>query len=405
MHVAILNQTFHPDVAATGQLMWDVARHLEKSGERVSVITSRSFYGTDRRHEKAFERFGAVDVHRVGGTALGKRSIATRLADFASFYVSAAWRLQHLPHIDVILVLTSPPLVASLAMLQKQFSAGKVGVVYHVMDLYPDAAVAMELFKTGSPLHAVLKRITARTLQTSDAIIALGRDMREHLLQHYPVKPEKIFVVTPWADGAALSPIDKAANPLARRLQLEQTFNVVYSGNLGAAHDVPTLISAIDHFRGDDGIRFLFIGGGSRTDALRRVARQREWSHVVFLPFTPREELNQSLNLADVHLVSQLPQFTGLVVPSKLFGILAVGRPSIMIGPKAAECSRIIEENAAGFVVPNGDDAKLIEAIRALRGDRRLALQMGARARRAFETQYDQPIACARIETILRAAL
>src|SRR5687767_15055595 len=112
MHVLILNQTFHPDVAATGQLMWDLARHLVAHGDRVTVATSRSFYGTDRRHEYAFENIEGVEVHRLGGTAFGKRSIAGRLSDFASFYLAAGRFLQSRPLPDVILALTSPPMVS-----------------------------------------------------------------------------------------------------------------------------------------------------------------------------------------------------------------------------------------------------------------------------------------------------
>src|SRR5690242_9472264 len=103
MHVLILNQTFYPDVAATAQHMWDLARHLENQGHRVTALASRNIYGTDRSAGAAYEKLGGIEIHRVGGTALGKRSLLTRLADFASFYVAAAWRLRQLPAPDVIL--------------------------------------------------------------------------------------------------------------------------------------------------------------------------------------------------------------------------------------------------------------------------------------------------------------
>jgi glycosyltransferase involved in cell wall biosynthesis len=123
------------------------------------------------------------------------------------------------------------------------------------------------------------------------------------------------------------------------------------------------------------------------------------------MPYQDRKTLNQSLNLADVHLVSQLPAFTGIVVPSKLYGILAVGKPSIMIGPADAECSRVISETASGYVIPNGDAAALVQALRYLKANPDVRQTMGSRARQAFQTNYDCPIACSRIETILQSVV
>jgi glycosyltransferase involved in cell wall biosynthesis len=408
MHVLILNQTFHPDVAATGQLMWDVARHLVAKGHRVSVVTSRNYYGTDRRHEKAHEILQGVEIHRLGGTAFGKTSMITRLVDFASFYTAAFLHLSRSPSPDVILALTSPPLVATLAMLQRQFartpSGTRVRFVYHLMDLYPDALIAAGSLKRSSLLARALRAITTRTLDTADAVIALGRDMRDRLLHEYPhrAKADRIHVIPPWADGAALVPTtDRAASPLANKLDLVQTFNIVYSGNLGIAHDLDTLTAAMDATRADANLRWVFIGGGKRFDDLKRHATQHAWSHVVFLPFQDRESLNDSLNLADVHLVSQLPAFSGVVVPSKLFGILAVGKPSIFVGPADAEGARIIAENTCGYVIGNGDSEGLVRAVRGLRDDATLCHQMGTRARASFDRYYDRHVACIRIEELL----
>ncbi|MDQ3439105.1 MAG: glycosyltransferase family 4 protein, partial [Planctomycetota bacterium] len=347
MHVLILNQTFYPDVAATAQHMWDLARHLEQHGHRVTALTSRHLYGTSQPAGEPYEKIGNIEIHRVGGTSYGKGGLLKRAADFGSFYAAAAWKLQQLPVPDVILALTSPPLIASLAMLQRRFRTGDGGrrprFVYHVMDLYPDAAIASGLLRAGGAMDRALAQVTAQTLRSADAVIALGRDMRDRILARYDqhIRPERIHVIPPWADGRELFPIEKANNPLAAELGVRDTFNVVYSGNLGVAHDVKTIIDAIDATGGHERLRWIFIGGGKGLDHLRDQATRARWPHVRILPYQGREVLNQSLNLADVHLVSQHPAFVGLVVPSKLFGIMAVGCPAIMVGPAEAECSRI----------------------------------------------------------------
>ncbi|MDP9175224.1 MAG: glycosyltransferase family 4 protein [Planctomycetota bacterium] len=408
MHVVILNQTFHPDVAATGQLMWDVARHLQQSGNRVTALTSRGFYGTQQLHPSKRERLDGIEIIRVGGTALGKKSLPARLADFASFYAAAALQLSRIQQPDVVLALTSPPLVATLAMLHKQFRSPlkpPTKFVYHIMDLYPDAAMAMEVIDHSSPTGRLLRRMTCRTLDTADAVIALGRDMKERLqaVYHGHVRPERICIIPPWADGTNLHPLAKSQSQLAARNNLADTFNIVYSGNLGMAHDLSTITAAIDATRRDETLRWVFVGAGKRMDQLREEAQQSHWPHVVFLPFQDRDQLNDSLNMADIHLVSQLPAFTGIVVPSKLAGILAVGRPTLMVGPADSECSRIISENAAGFVIPNGNPGLLLARIKLLREDEKARTEMGHRASAAFLATYDRPVACRRIEAVLHA--
>ncbi len=409
MHVLILNQTFYPDVAATAQHMWDLAGHLAAHGHRVSALASRHLYGTNRPAGDAYEKVGGVEIHRVGGTSYGKGGLLKRAADFGSFYAAAALKLQQLPAPDVILALTSPPLIAGLASLQRTYRTGNgtrgPRFVYHVMDLYPDAAVASGLFRAGGVMDRSLGQVTAQTLRSADAVIALGRDMRERILQRYGrhVRADRIHVIPPWADGRELFPLDRAANPLAAELGLRDTFNLVYSGNLGVAHDVKTILEAIELTAGNARLCWLFIGGGKGLERLRERAARAAWARVRILPYQPRERLNQSLNLADVHLVSQLPPFIGLVVPSKLFGIMAVGRPTIMTGPREAECSRILTEHDAGIIVANGDAARLARAIDRLSNDPAACREMGDRARGAFERHYDRRIACGRITSILEA--
>ena len=408
MHILILNQTFYPDVAATAQHMWDLAQHLEAHGHKVSAVTSRMIYGTDRQLRNKFEKIGDIEIHRVPGTRFGKKTQLGRLLDFGSYYLSAAWRLQHLPEPDVILALTSPPMIATLAMVQKQFryapSGRPVRFVYHVMDLYPDAAVASGVISAGLRTDRAMRRLTARTLEVADAVIALGRDMKERLLRQYGsyIRAERIHIIQPWSDGAELHPLPRHENPLARELGVTDTFNIVYSGNLGVAHDLETFTDAIEIMKDDPpGIRWLFIGSGKRFAELSERVRAAGWTNVQLLGYQERETLNQSLNLADVHLVSQLPTFTGVVVPSKLFGILAVAKPAIMVGPPDAECSRIIEDHRAGYVIPNGDAESLVRHLRELRRDPELARSLGRNGRCAFERLYERQVACERIRLLL----
>lgn len=407
MHILILNQTFYPDVTATAQHMWDLSRFLEMKGHRITALTSQHRYGSDETLGAAYEKIGRIEIHRIGGTSFGKRGTLARIVDFGSFYAAAALALQRLPQPDVTVALTTPPMITSLPALYRLFRQGRVGtrgaLVYYAMDLYPDALIASDALAENGLGDRAFSAVTRQAMNASDAIIALGRDMRDRIIRRYGQRlSSKIHLVRPWADGRALFPLNRSDNALARTWDVADTFNVVYSGNLGIAHDLDTMIRAIEITANDAGMQWLFIGGGKRYQALQRRVENAQWSHVKMLPYQERETLNASLNLADVHLVSQSPAFTGIVVPSKLLGIMAVGKPAIMIGPRECECSQILQEHDAGYVVPPGDAEMLVSHLRNLRRDRALTDRLGRNARSAFDLHYESQIACAQVEAVLR---
>jgi glycosyltransferase involved in cell wall biosynthesis len=407
MRILILNQTFYPDVAATAQHMWDLARFLRGKGHEVVALSSRNVYGSERRAFAARETIEGIEIVRVGGTALGKKSLPRRLIDFASYYLAAALKLMVLPAPDVIIALTSPPMISTVAALATRLRRGpsgqRVRLVYYAMDLYPDAAVASGLFRERGVLDRVLSHFTRRALHRSCLIVALGRDMEERIHRRFghSACDGRVHIVHPWSDGRELFPIPRDQNPLLAELGFASTFNIVYSGNLGVAHDLDTIVAAIRLTAADTGLRWIFIGGGRRLADLQREVSTRGWKHVSILPYQPREQLNESLNLADIHLVSQLPQFTGIVVPSKLFGIMAVGRPALVVGPADCEVARIIRESQAGYVVANGDAEALVAAIAKARQE---AAQLGANARNAFHRDFDMQVACGRLESLISSA-
>lgn len=411
MRIVLLNQTFYPDVAATAQHMWDLARHLTQHGHHVTAITGNTLYGTTQRFAQSHEIVDGIEIRRVQQTAFGKRHLPGRLADFASFYVSATRELLRMPACDAIFALTSPPMISLAAQfarsLRRSPTGRHVAFIHHLMDLYPDAAVATGVTSASSLPTRIASRLTRHTLKHADEIIVLGRDMRDRVASRYNVDTHdpRLHVITPWADEHELSPIPREANPLIDQLGLRSTFNVVYSGNLGLAHDIDTMGDAIELMRSDPAVAWIFIGSGKGMDKLRARAADRNWTHIRFLPYQPREQLAQSLNLADVHLMSQAPAFTGIVVPSKLMGVMAVGKPSIMIGPREAEVSRILTENDAGIVIDIGDPNGLMRSIYRLQRDRALSEQLGRHARAAFEARHSASVCCDRIRQIIEHAV
>lgn len=410
MHFVLINQCYHPDTASTGQILHDLAKHLASAGHRITIVTSQQRYGTDQLLPVGDETLGNTTIRRLRGTRFGKKTLPGRIADFVSFYAVAFLELLKHPDADAWLVLTSPPMigpVAHIAAAAARLSGNRPPPLLHwVMDLYPEATRAHGMLKPSHPLYRLCHALMGRSFRHASAMIALGDDMRDLILSSHPaVDPSRVHVVHPWADGSTLHPVDRGTNPLAAELGLATTFNLVYSGNLGLAHDLDTFLSAIAATTNSDpnGLRWVFIGSGKRYEQLVEHQKTHNHPHVRLIPFQPREKLPQSLGLADVHLLSQLPEFTGVVVPSKLFGIMAAGRPALMVGPADCECARVIAKHNIGLTTPVGDTKALLAAIDSLRTTN-FTPSAGHRARTAFEAHYDRSVCVRQIESLLTSA-
>ena len=231
-------------------------------------------------------------------------------------------------------------------------------------------------------------------------------------LQALGLPPEKIKVISNWADSALISPLPPEESALRQEWIHGDRFVVGYAGNLGRAHDIDTVLAAMTLLQQRAKkspsdlaakVMFVFVGGGAQRARLEREALKRGLSNFRLRPYQPKERLGETLAVADVHLVSLNPNLEGLIVPSKFYGIAAAGRPTIFIGSRGGEIARILEENGCGFTVTPGDGEALTERILALAGDRDLSASMGARARMAFERQWHKERALAEWEALLQA--
>jgi glycosyltransferase involved in cell wall biosynthesis len=223
--------------------------------------------------------------------------------------------------------------------------------------------------------------------------------------------PSAVSVLENWSDGTRIYPIVPEQNILRRAWGLSDSFVVGYSGNLGRAHDIGTIIPVINelsHEKPNSGmprVAFLFVGGGALRLQLEREAKRNGLSKVLLQDYQPREQLAATLSVPDVHLVILNPKLEGCIVPSKIYAIAAAGRPAIFIGDPSGEVAKIINDTKMGFVVPTGAWQELRECILQLAGNPKLKTEMGERARRKFERDWDKPIAINKWQKLLNEVM
>lgn len=393
MRVLILNQAYWPDVVATAQHMTDWAEYLAARGHQVTVIASRSVYGQTGVHLPRRETHHGVEIIRVGSNIFGKRGLISRALDFGLFHLRSLTRALLLPRQDVVVCLTTPPFIGLVGYMLRLLRRSRY--VQYEMDVYPDVAVALGALRPGTLLARLLDRLHRRLLKSAARVVVLGRDMQA-LVESKNIPREKLVLVTPWAHPEEILPVEPAANAFRQEHGLQDRFVVMYSGNLGLGHDITTLVSAMQRLANDPQIRFVFIGGGKRMDEIQALAEKARIPAPLILDYQPRPRLGETLSAADVHLITQAPGTAGLIVPSKLYGILAAGRPAIYIGPSETEVARTLRENKLGYVLQIGDVDGLLAALTELRagGANR---DLHQRARAVLVAHHSTEVCCARL--------
>jgi len=384
--LVFVNRFFDPDESATSLLLTDLARGLADASLTVHVVCSRQLYTNPRAGLQRHETLHGVTIHRLPTTRYGRAGLLGRSLDYATFYLSAVWMLLvHLKRGDVVVSKTDPPLICIPAALCARLKGARL--VNWQQDVFPEIATTLAASPLPHWLDAALRGLRDWSMRSATANVLIGQRMLEYFEQR-GIPRTKLRVIENWADGDVIAPKPAEASALRTALGLQGKFVVCYSGNLGRAHEFGTLVAAAERLRQEPAIVFLIIGGGARMEPLRQAVIARALKNFIFLPYQPRAELEDSLAAADVHLASLLPPLEGLLMPSKLYAVMAAGRPLIFIGDADGEIARVLREAECGITVAVDAGEDLVSAIRLLRREPQLRSVMGARARACFLARY-----------------
>jgi glycosyltransferase involved in cell wall biosynthesis len=390
MRVVFVNRYYHPDISATSQILTDLATHLATRHE-VHVVASRQRIDEPGAALPPHVRVDGVTVHRVWTSRFGRDRLAGRALDYLTFQALATWRILRLARRgDVVIPMTDPPLMSVPARWAARTKGARV--VNWVQDVFPEIAAALGVRLARGMVGRVLARLRDASLAHADADVALG-DLMAARLAALGVAPAKIRVIHNWSDGAAIRPLAAEANRLRAEWGLQGRYVVGYSGNMGRVHELAPLLDAAARLAGRDDIVFLFVGSGPQRAGLE--ARARGLSNVAFRPYQPRELLGESLAVPDCHVVSLKPALEGLVMPSKLYGSLAAGRPVLWLGARDGEIGTLLQRHDIGRQVAPGDVDALVDAVLWLADHRAESRRLGANGRALFESRFERAIAFA----------
>jgi colanic acid biosynthesis glycosyl transferase WcaI len=345
MKFLLLNQTFYPDVASTGQHLSELAEELARRGHAVTVVTGRQAYDNRQVTFAPRESWGGVEIHRVYSTGYRKKTRWRRALDFGTFILSCCARLATLPRHDVVIALTTPPLISFVGAWRARLWRSQF--CYWVMDFNPDEAIAAGWLRADSTPARILEKMSRFSLRQADTVVALDPFMKDRIVAK-GIEPAKIAVIPPWSHDDEVR-FDKRGRKQFREAHgLEEKFVVMYSGNHSPVHPLDTLLRAAERLRDNPAIVFCFIGGGGEFERVKQWAKEGK-GNALCLPYQPLHKLAASLSAADLHVVAMGDPFVGLVHPCKIYNILAVGAPVLYIGSEPSHVTEILNRLGRGY--------------------------------------------------------
>jgi len=380
-------------------MLSDLAFALAKEGHKVTVITSRQRYDAPDARLPHAETIEGVDIIRVATPSFGRATLLGRLLDYLGFYLLATWALwRRADRQTIVVAKTDPPLISIPAAFVCKLRGASL--VNWLQDLFPEVAMVLGVPIARGPLGSILKRLRNWSLWRAKHNVVIGERMRDRLVQQ-GIPDSQIQVIHNWADGSAIRPIEPGENTLRGEWGLQGKFVVGYSGNLGRAHEFETILGAAKKLSEHNDIVFLFIGGGAQAEKIRSETEKHHLHNILFKPYQPRDRLEQSLGVADAHLVVLRPELEGLIVPSKFYGISAAGRSCLFIGDSDGEIAHLLSAADSGYTIQPGNTDALIEQIRLLHDNPGLREKLNNNARTQFETHFRLAMATSKWRQLL----
>ena len=387
----ILCEYFYPDLAATSKLMTELAEDLVRSGLSVDAYCSYPSYVQNKSNVEGLtkkEIFKGIQIRRFQNPHFNKNTKIGRILNYFSFSFFIFINIFSLRNYRMILLLSNPPLLPIFGYISKKLFRNKYFYLIH--DLYPNNAIAIGTIKNENIVAKVMRFVNNRAFNDAELIIVLGEDVKRYLCSVYETAQEnKVIVIPNWADKEKIQIKDKK-NPVSIKMEFDNKFIVMYTGNLGILQDLELVIECAAMIKDMDDILFVFVGEGAKKQKLIKMTEEHNLKNVKFIEFKEGEEYVETLAFADCFILTLEKCAEGLAVPSKSYTYMAAGKPIIGIISKDTDIGKIIEKENIGCRIDYGDVESLSDRIRFLYENSSTCKQLGNNARALFESNFER---------------
>ena len=400
--ILFLNRSYWPDVEATGQLLTELCESLGNTFDVHVVAGQPNAVGelSARAQWQDVSRRHGVSIHRVRHWQFSKHRMLLKGLNYLSFIHATRRALKTIERPDVVVFETDPFLLPfEAARLQRRTGCRMIG---YLQDVYPDVAVALGKVPNNGLIRRLRKSLFA-VYRQCDRMIVLSEDMKRLLISG-GIDEKRIHLVPNWSDPESVFPVTET-NLFRQRHGLEDRFVVMYSGNLGLTQRLEEFVTAASLLTDLPQVVFAFVGQGSQQSHLQKMVQTQALTNIRFFDYQPKAELAHSLSAADLHLVPLTKELSQCLMPSKLYGILAAGRPYLTNAVPESELHQITTQHQVGITVEPGSPAAIADAIRAAVANAPLLQLMGQRGRALAVTEFTRQKSVEKFKQVLQAAL
>jgi len=405
--ILILCQYFYPEYVSSAMLPTQLSEELNKKGIIVDVICGQPKKYYNGKNVPGNEMYNGVKIKRVKYMTFNDKKKLGRIINFFSFFVSVLMRFHKILKYKVVFVYSNPPILPLICYWASKFS--RLKFVFVGFDLYPDNALVLNAIKRGGIIEKLMRYINDKVYSSATNMVAISSDMKDYMTNKYSeLQNNKVKVIPNWYTGAIDITITNVVSEEFINLREKWDFIVLYTGNMGEAQDLDTIIDAIVEMKKrciTEKTLFVFTGHGSRSKEIQQRLLNEKVDNVKFYGFLKGQDFVDILNISDVCLASLKSGIEGLGVPSKIYGYFAFGKPVIVIMSSKTELAMNINAFNAGASVSQGDKDKFIELIVHYRDNPELLKKAQIGSARIHEELYEKQISINKYYNLIKEIL
>jgi len=385
--VLILCRFFKPDQIIAADLAYETATDLLKKGLRVTIVCGKTKTRHVGKEVPLEEIIDDVEVKRLNYLQFPKSSKVGRIASYLTFVFAVLFNWRVLRQTKCIIVYSDPPILPVIVALNKKIF--KVNFIFVSYDIFPDIPIATKHVKEKSIACQMMRASNDFVDKNVDKIVALSNDMKSHILNSRKyISADRITVIPNWSTLDTVNSSKEIRNNEIKALREQFEIIVLYSGNMGIAHDMDTILGAAKQLRNNENILFIFAGTGQKADQVKAEIDNSRLTNVRLYGYLEGQDYIDILRVADVHVISLIGGIAGMIVPSKTYSYMSIGRPLIAIMPDHTDIAIDINNYELGCVVEANDVDKFVNYVTYLLKNKDEVSRIGNRVLEVFNAKY-----------------
>ena len=389
---------FYPDVASTGQILTELCEGMMDTFDITVICVVPSYSGTiDEKYKTKRiykEEHNGIKIIRVRVPEFQKSNKISRIKNLLAYFFNSLLATLKIEKQDYIYTISQPPILGGvLGVLGKWIKGGKL--IYNIQDFNPEQTMAVGYSKNKLLLNTVMA-VDKFSCKKADKVIVVGRDMQETLRNRFNNKkvPKNVFINN-WINEKDIYPLAQNHPRIVEfkeKYNLQDKFIIMYSGNIGLYYDLENIIKVIGEFKDREDVVFAFVGDGTVKDKVEAYVSENNLSNVTFIPYQDKADLIYSLNAADIHWVVNAKGIKGVSVPSKLYGVMAAGKPVLGVLDEGSEARLIVEDCNCGVCIEPGNYKEISNNIEYILNNKEEIRALGLNGRQYLETNLTKEV-------------